>query len=69
MRTCLVRAVKFAPDMLAARLRLAEFFLAEGDLRQARQHAEAALRLSPTDPVALRLDRQTRPKVKAAAVA
>jgi hypothetical protein len=69
MRSCLVRAVKFAPDLLAARLRLAEFFLADGDLRQARQHAEAALRLSPSDPAALRLDRQTKPKVKAATAA
>jgi tetratricopeptide (TPR) repeat protein len=62
MRACLVRAVKFAPDMLAARLRLAEFFVEEGDLRQARQHAEVALRLAPDDPAAQRLDRQTKAK-------
>ena len=59
MRTCLVRAVKFAPDMLAPRLRLAEFFLEDNDLRQARQHAQAALRVAPDDAAARRLVRQT----------
>ncbi len=59
MRTCLVRAVKYAPDLLAPRLRLAEFFQEENDLRQARQHAEAALRIAPEDAAAQRLVRQT----------
>lgn len=62
MRSCLVRAIKFAPDLLAPRLRLAEFFIEEGDLRQARQHAEAATRIAPEDQAARRLLRQTRPK-------
>ena len=60
MRTCLVRAVKFAPGLLAARLRLAEFFLEDGDLRQAGQHAEAALRIAPEDAGARRLVRQAK---------
>jgi tetratricopeptide (TPR) repeat protein len=58
MRNCLTRAVKYAPDLLAARLRLAEFFLEENDLRQARQHAEAALRIAPDDAAGRRLARQ-----------
>jgi hypothetical protein len=59
MRTCLVRAIKFAPDLLTPRLRLADFLLEEGDVRQARQHAEAALRIAPDDAGALRLGRLT----------
>ena len=59
MRNCLIRAVKLAPDLLAVRLRLAEFFLEENDLRQARQHAKAALRIAPDDAGALRMVRKT----------
>jgi hypothetical protein len=59
MRACLVRAVKFAPDMLHARLRMAEFFREEGDHRQAREHAEAAARIAPDDPAVRRAMRQT----------
>jgi hypothetical protein len=60
MRACLIRAVKFAPLALTPRLRLAEFYLEEGDRRQARAHAEAALRIAPEDAAAQRLDRLTR---------
>jgi hypothetical protein len=49
MRIQLVRAIRFAPDMLAARIGLTEFFLDEGDLLQAREHALAALRIAPDD--------------------
>ncbi len=59
MRNCLVRAVKFAPDLLVPRLRLAEFFIEDGDFRQARQHAEAALRIAPDDAAAQRVGRQS----------
>jgi hypothetical protein len=65
MRACLVRAVKFDPDLLAPRLRLVEFFLEEGDERQAREHATAALRIAPDDPKVKRLDRQVKGKVAA----
>ncbi len=65
MRACLIRAVKYAPDLLSTRLRLAELFLEDGDLRQARQHAEAALRIAPTDPASQRIGRRTRPKAGA----
>lgn len=58
MRTSLTRAVKFGPDMLAPRLRLGEFFLDAGDLRQAREHIQAALRLAPEDGIAKRLERR-----------
>ena len=65
MRSCLVRAVKFAPDLLAARLRLGELFVEEGDLRQALPHAEAALRLAPEDAAARRLERLASGKAAA----
>ena len=60
VRTCLIRAVRFDPDLLVARLSLTEFFIEEGDLRQAREHAEAALRIAPNNPKAARLDRLAR---------
>jgi len=60
VRSNLIRAVRFDPDLLAARLSLAEFFIEEGDLRQAREHAEAALRIAPNNPKAARLDRMAR---------
>jgi hypothetical protein len=50
MRMALVRAIKFAPDMLAPRLRLAELFLDEGDMLQANEHIEAAARIAPDEP-------------------
>jgi hypothetical protein len=50
MRQALVRALKFGPDLLPARLRAADFFLEEGDLRQAREHAAVARNLAPGDP-------------------
>ena len=68
MRTCLVRAIRFAPDMLAPRLRLADFLMEAGDWRQARQHVEAALRIAPEDATALRLSRLTKEKAKMASV-
>ncbi len=55
MRTVLIRAVKFAPDLLQARLRLTELLLDDGDLLQAREHAAAAQRIAPDDPRVLRL--------------
>ena len=60
MQRCLVRAVKFGPDILAPRLRLAELFFEDGDLRQAQQHVEAALRIAPEDAVAQRLGRRLK---------
>jgi hypothetical protein len=49
MRTQLLRAVKFAPAMLAPRIGLAEYFLEEGDLLQANEHLHAAARIAPDD--------------------
>jgi tetratricopeptide (TPR) repeat protein len=60
VRANLIRAVRFDPDLLIARLCLAEFFIEEGDLRQAKEHAEAALRIAPENPKAARLDRLAR---------
>jgi hypothetical protein len=60
MRTNLIRAVRFDPDLLVARLCLAELFLEEGDVRQAAEHAQAALRIDPENPKAARLDRLSR---------
>lgn len=67
MRNCLIRAVRFDPDLLEARFCLAEFFLEDGDQRQAREHAEAAMRIAPEHPKAIRLERLTRPKPEPAA--
>ena len=61
MRNCLIRAVRFDPDLLEARLSLTDLFIEEGDTRLAREHAEAALRLAPNHPRATRLERLTRP--------
>jgi len=55
MRQVLVRAIKFALDMLGARLKAGDFFLEEGDLLQAREYAEAARRIAPDDRQAERL--------------
>jgi hypothetical protein len=63
VRACLIRAVRFDPDLLIARLCLTEFFIEEGDLRLAREHAEAALRIAPQNPKAQRLDRMARGEV------
>jgi hypothetical protein len=58
MRQALVRAIKFAPDLLGARLKAGEYFLEEGDLLQAREHAEAAHRIAPDDRQVERLLRR-----------
>ncbi len=58
MRQALVRAIKFAPDLLVARLRAAELFLADGESAPAREHAEVARRLAPDDPQVQRLIRR-----------
>ena len=49
MRTCLGRAVKYAPDNLEARLGLADWFLDEGDLSPVAEHLDAASRIAPDD--------------------
>jgi hypothetical protein len=58
MRQVLVRAIKFAPDLLSARLKAGEFFLEDGDLLQAREHADAAHRIAPDDRQVERLQRR-----------
>jgi tetratricopeptide (TPR) repeat protein len=58
MRQVLVRAIKFAPDLLIARLKISDLFLEEGDLLQAREHAEAAQRIAPDDRQVERLLRR-----------
>jgi uncharacterized membrane-anchored protein len=50
MRTLLTRAVKFAPDLLAARIGLTELFLEDGDLLQAEEHLNAAEKIEPAHP-------------------
>jgi hypothetical protein len=50
MRQALVRAIKFGPDEMLTRLRAAEFFLEEGDMTQAREHAQVARALAPDHP-------------------
>lgn len=57
-RAAVVRAVKFAPDLLAARLRAAEFFLEENDVRQAAEHHAAAAKLGADDEHIARLGRR-----------
>jgi hypothetical protein len=58
MRTVLTRAVKFGPNMLVPRLRLADLMIEDGDMLQAAEHAAAARRIAPDDPRALRLARR-----------
>jgi hypothetical protein len=58
MRTVLIRAVKFAPDLLPPRLRLTELLLEDGDLLQAAEHAAAAARIAPDDPKVVRLNKR-----------
>jgi hypothetical protein len=58
MRQALVRAIKFAPDLLVARVKATDFFLEEGDLLQAREHAEVARRIAPDDRQVERLVRR-----------
>ena len=64
MRQALLRAIKFAPDLLPARLRAVDFYLEDGDLARAAEHFEAARRLAPEDAsvqrVAGRLQRAQR---------
>ncbi len=67
MRQALVRAIKFAPDLLNARIQAADYFLEEGDLLQAREHAEAARRIAPDDPKAERLTRRIERGISRAA--
>ncbi len=58
MRTTLVRAVKYAPDMLLPRLCLADWFIEEGDALQAQEHLQAAARIAPEDPKVKHLQRR-----------
>ena len=58
MRAALVKAVRFAPDLLPARLGLAEWFLEEGDMLQAGEHLDVAARLEPDHPKLVRLRRR-----------
>jgi hypothetical protein len=50
MRTNLVRAVKYGPDLLAPRIGLVEYYLEDGDMLQAAEHLQAAVRISPEEP-------------------
>ena len=58
MRQALTRAIKFAPDLVAPRIRLAEMLIEEGDIRQAREHVAAAARVAPDDEHVVRLTRR-----------
>ena len=58
MRLALIRAVKSAPDLLAPRLRLAEYFIEEGEALQAMEHLEAAGRIAPEEPKLAHLHRR-----------
>lgn len=60
MRTVLVRAIKFAPDLLMPRLRLAELCLEDGDMLMAREHVQAAARIAPDNPKVQHLLRRAR---------
>jgi hypothetical protein len=60
MRTVLIRAIKYAPDLLAARLRMAELCLEEGDMLVAHEHIEVAARLAPDDPKVRQLLRRSK---------
>ena len=50
MRVTLVRAIKFAPDLLQARLALAELYIEDGDRLQAGEHLDVAERIAPDAP-------------------
>jgi hypothetical protein len=56
MRNLLVRAIKFAPDLLQARLEFATLLLDAGDTRLAAEHIAAAQRIAPDDETARRLN-------------
>jgi hypothetical protein len=58
MRNMLTRAIKFAPDLVLARQRMAELCLEQNELRKAREHADAALALEPQNPKLQRLRRR-----------
>ena len=58
MRIALTRAVKFCPTMLAPRLGLAEFYLADDDLLQAGEHLKAAAKIEPDHPKLRNLQRR-----------
>jgi hypothetical protein len=60
MRTLLMRAIKFAPDLLAPRIQFARLLLDESDTPLAAEHVAAALRIAPDDPQAARLQRRLR---------
>jgi tetratricopeptide (TPR) repeat protein len=61
-RNCLIRAIRFNPDLLEPRLALAELCWEDNDARQTLEHAEAALRIAPGHPKATRLERLAREK-------
>ena len=58
MRKMLLRAIKFAPDLVPARQHMAQLCLEEGELRNAREQADAGLALEPENPKLLRLRRK-----------
>lgn len=58
MRSALIRAVKFAPEVLAPHLRLAEMSFADGDIKQAEEHVRAAKAIAPEDEQVVRLDKR-----------
>ncbi len=55
MRKSLMRAIKFAPDQLTARTRMAQLSIEAGDRRSAVEHLKVAMRLDPAEPRLQRL--------------
>jgi hypothetical protein len=60
MRTVLTRAIKYAPDLLVARLRMAELCLEDGDTLVAHEHMQVAAKIAPEDPKVRQLLRRAK---------
>jgi len=58
MRSLLVRAIKFAPDLLAPRVHFAELLIEAGDTRLAAEHVAVAVRIAPEDEGTKRVQRR-----------
>ena len=55
MQKSLMRAIKFAPELVTARTRMAQMSIERGDRRSAIEHLKVAMRLEPDQPRLVKL--------------